>query len=104
MNVRGNTNTRKVGRGACGLVRALNEQGENSRPTPKTLTEGDEIDVGTTVYATMQPVPGLPFPSESMGAEWMGSDSEMLEVTVKREEKESIVVVGVWVERCYESV
>ena len=82
-----------------------NEQGEkDSRPIPKTLTKGNEIDIGTTVYATMQPVPGLPFPSESMGAEWMGSDSEMLEVTVKSEAKESIVVVDVWVERCYESV
>jgi hypothetical protein len=74
------------------------------QPIPKTLTEGNGIDIGTTVYAMMQPVPGLPFPSESMGAEWMGSDSEMLEVTVKSEAKESIVVVDVWVERCYESV
>ena len=64
-----------------------------------TLTEGHEIDIGTTVYATMQPVPGLPFPSASMGAEWMGSDSEALDVMVKSVEKESIVVVGV-----YESV
>jgi hypothetical protein len=74
------------------------------RPIPKTLTKGNEIDIGTTVYATMQPVPGPPFPSESMGAEWMGSDSEVLEVTVKSEAKESIVVVDVWVERCYEFV
>jgi hypothetical protein len=59
------------------------------------LTEGNEIDIGTTVYATMQPVPGLPFPSASMGAEWMGSDSEELDVMVKSVAKESIVVVGV---------
>ena len=50
----------------------------------------------------MQPVPGLPFPSESMGAEWMGSDSEELDVMVKSVAKESIVVVDVWVERCYD--
>ena len=40
----------------------------------------------------MQPVPGLPFPSASMGAEWMGSDSEELDVRVKSVAKESIVV------------
>jgi hypothetical protein len=45
----------------------------------------------TTVYATMQPGGPL-FPSESMGVEWMGSDSEVLDVTVKRVAKESIVV------------
>jgi hypothetical protein len=43
----------------------------------------------------MQPVPGLPFPSASMGAEWMGSDSEELDVMVKSVAKESIVVVDV---------
>jgi hypothetical protein len=48
----------------------------------------------------MQPVPGLPFPSASMGAEWMGSDSEELDVMAKSVAKESIVVVDVWVERC----
>ena len=56
---------------------------------------GNEIDIGTTVYATMQPVPGLPFPSASMGAEWMGSDSEELDVMAKSVAKESIVVVDV---------
>ena len=43
----------------------------------------------------MQPVPGLPFPSASMGAEWMGSDSEVLDVRVKNVAKESIVVYEV---------
>ena len=40
----------------------------------------------------MQPVPEPPCPSASMGVEWMGSDSEALEATVKRMAKESIVV------------
>jgi hypothetical protein len=44
------------------------------------------------VYATMQPTPEPPCPSASMGVEWMGSDSEALDVTVKRVAKESIVV------------
>ena len=59
------------------------------------LTEGNEIDIGTTVYATMQPRPGLGFPSASIGVERMGSDSEELDVMVKSVAKESIVVVGV---------
>ena len=40
----------------------------------------------------MHPVPELLCPSASMGVEWMGSDSEALEVMVKRVAKESIVV------------
>ena len=40
----------------------------------------------------MQPVPEPPCPSASMGVEWMGSESEALDVTVKRGAKESIVV------------
>ena len=56
------------------------------------LTEVNRIGIGKTVYATMQPVPGLPFPSASMGAEWMGSDSVVLDVKVKSVAKESIVV------------
>ena len=46
----------------------------------------------------MQPVPEPPCPSASMGAEWMGSESEALDVTAKRVAKESIVV-WVWM-RC----
>jgi hypothetical protein len=46
----------------------------------------------------MQPTPEPPCPSASMGVEWMGSDSEALEATVKRMAKESIVV-WVWM-RC----
>ena len=61
------------------------------------LTEGNQVDIGRysatwTVYETMQPVPEPPCPSASMGAEWMGSESEALDVTVKRVAKESIVV------------
>jgi hypothetical protein len=47
-----------------------------------------------TAYATMQPMPGLEFPSASIGVEWMGSDSGALEVTAKTGAKKSI---GVWV-------
>jgi hypothetical protein len=44
----------------------------------------------------MQPPPEPGCPSASMGAEWMGSESEALDVKVKRVAKESIVV-WVWI-------
>jgi hypothetical protein len=50
----------------------------------------------------MQPPPPVPCPSASMGVEWMGSDSEVLEAAVKRVAKESIVVWVVvrWFDKC----
>ena len=58
-----------------------------------TIPKGAYRGLGiTTAYATMQPMPGLGFPSASIGVERMGSDSGALEV--KRVAKESI---GVWV-------
>ena len=60
------------------------------------LPRANQIDIGlTTVYATMQPGGPAGSPSASMGVDWMGSDSEVLEATVKRVAKESIVVSGV---------
>ena len=46
----------------------------------------------------MQATPELACPSASMGVEWVGSESDMLYVTVKRVAKESIFV-WVWM-RC----
>ena len=43
----------------------------------------------------MQPTPEPSCPSASLGVEWMGSDSEALDVTMKRVAKKSIVV-WVW--------
>ena len=61
------------------------------RQSPGERTESNRVDVGRTiVYATMQPTFALCCPSASMGVEWMGSDSEALEVTAKRVAKESI--------------
>jgi hypothetical protein len=66
------------------------EQEERDSRRDSVLTGGNQGL--TTVYATMQPGGPASCPSASMGIEWMGSDSDVLDVTVKRVAKESIVV------------
>ena len=93
--------------GSWASSRTKNERGEEDfrqDNTQERLPKLIGLTLARSVYATMQPVPGPPCPSASMGVEGMGSDSEELDVMVKSVEKESIVVVNVWVERCYESV
>ena len=61
------------------------------RQPPGARTDDNQVNIGSkTVYATMQPTFALCCPSASMGVEWMGSDSEALEVTAKGVAKESI--------------
>ena len=82
-------------------LRAQSEQGERD-DSPQGRTEGIQIDIElTAVYATMQPQPVLDCPSASMGVEWMGSDSsesDVLDVMVKRVANESIDTIVVCVD------